>query len=155
MPTALQMQEVQSLKLVSFRFSHQEQSQLRYLSAMQLLCYFVHRHLDFRKSDVESVAKLMGCTGDRSTSWDLPFGGNAESPYWYLNVPDEAKAREIAERSVLMKVQLFEQILTCAFIPEMCMTLSALCNPVIIAIRAFTSCGAKAKHGKKCGKLWR
>lgn len=71
---------------------------------MRLLSYFHHRHLDFRRPEIESLARLFGCTGDDTVHWDPPFGGHVESPFWYLNVPSEEKAAAIAGRAVLLKV---------------------------------------------------
>mmetsp|Transcript_24229 Transcript_24229/g.67365 ORF Transcript_24229/g.67365 Transcript_24229/m.67365 type:complete len:471 (+) Transcript_24229:348-1760(+) len=73
---------------------------------MKLLCHLCHRLLDFRQSEVESVAELMGCEEagfPGGVAWDLPFGGHPESPFWYTELPDEQTAAKIASRAVLVK----------------------------------------------------
>lgn len=67
------------------------------------LCYYLHRWLEFRVPDVESAAKLAGHGED--ISWGLPYGGNVQSPFWYVYLPSDQAAKEVAERSLLMKVR--------------------------------------------------
>ncbi len=45
------------------------------------LCYFIHRLLDFRLPDVESVAEAVGCGVD-SVKWRMPYGNEEMSPFW-------------------------------------------------------------------------
>lgn len=45
------------------------------------LCYFLHRLLDFRLADMESVAETVGCPVD-SMAWRMPCGNEAMSPFW-------------------------------------------------------------------------
>jgi hypothetical protein len=68
------------------------------------LCWFLHRLLDLRRSDVEACAQLAGCA-DGDIAWALPHGSNEYSPFWYLMLPSEAHARRVAERSLLTRVR--------------------------------------------------
>lgn len=72
-----------------------------HVSSERYLCYFLHRHLDFRLSEVESVAAMYGCS---SLKWHEPFGGGKYSPFWYVDLPSQEIARQIAARSLLVKV---------------------------------------------------
>uniref|UniRef100_A0A7N0UER8 tRNA (guanine(10)-N(2))-methyltransferase n=1 Tax=Kalanchoe fedtschenkoi TaxID=63787 RepID=A0A7N0UER8_KALFE len=71
---------------------------------MWYLCVFFHRLLDFRKPEVESLAKLFGDDdGDGSLQWKLPQHHHPDSPFHLVNLPSEHVARSIARRSILVK----------------------------------------------------
>jgi tRNA (guanine10-N2)-methyltransferase len=65
------------------------------------LCYFLHRHLDFRRAEVQALADLAGCGAE--VRWRAPHGDVEHSPLWHVWLPSDAAAREICERSVLVK----------------------------------------------------
>eukprot|EP00884_Botryococcus_braunii_P007411 jgi/Botrbrau1/16671/Bobra.0068s0087.1 len=72
----------------------------------EYLCYFYHRHLDFRIPEVESLAEMAGvCSTSKGHSlcWRKPHEGIEMAPMWYLRLPSEDAARFIAERSILVK----------------------------------------------------
>jgi tRNA (guanine10-N2)-methyltransferase len=67
---------------------------------MWYLCAFYHRLLDYRKAEVESLAELFGARGDdRSLEWRLPEQHHPDTPFHFVNLPSEAAARDIANRS--------------------------------------------------------
>ena len=68
------------------------------------LAYFMHRHLDFRRQELQALADLHGC-GD-TVRWRKPFGDIEHSPLWYVWLPSDALASRIAERSILTKAIL-------------------------------------------------
>mmetsp|Transcript_24031 Transcript_24031/g.33078 ORF Transcript_24031/g.33078 Transcript_24031/m.33078 type:complete len:476 (+) Transcript_24031:158-1585(+) len=68
---------------------------------MWYLCYFMHRHLGFRREEVQALADAFGCGSE--LEWGLPHGGSPDSPFWYINLPSEEHARQIASRSCLVK----------------------------------------------------
>eukprot|EP00271_Cylindrocystis_brebissonii_P008870 TRINITY_DN23399_c0_g1_i1.p1 TRINITY_DN23399_c0_g1~~TRINITY_DN23399_c0_g1_i1.p1 ORF type:complete len:512 (+),score=78.13 TRINITY_DN23399_c0_g1_i1:226-1761(+) len=83
---------------------------------MRFLCYFMHRHLDYRRAEVEALAQLAGChvgqedegpdneRPPRGLKWWLPPGGqHPDSPFHYVDLPSEKEARFIAGRSMLLK----------------------------------------------------
>ncbi len=70
---------------------------------MRYLCHFLHRHLDFRLSELESLAALAGVG---PIQWEAPPGGEPLSPFWRVHLPDDAAARRVAERSMLLKARL-------------------------------------------------
>lgn len=65
------------------------------------LCYFLHRHLDFRAAEFESLAQLAGVGAE--VKWRKPHGDVEHSPFWYVWLPSEEKAREIMSRCILTK----------------------------------------------------
>lgn len=67
---------------------------------MWYLCYFLHRHLDYRIAEVEALAALAGCPAPK---WRLPAGDLAHSPFYHIELPSDDVARSIAQRSVLVK----------------------------------------------------
>lgn len=67
----------------------------------RLLCYFVHRWLDFRVPEIEALASLFGIT---KLVWSLPSGGSPLSPFWYLTLPSLDVLKQISNRSLLTKV---------------------------------------------------
>lgn len=74
-----------------------------------VLCYFMHRKLDFRHAEVEALAELVGCPKlgqPGAVEWGRPHGGDWVSPFWYLTLPSLDTAVAIARRSVLVKVRL-------------------------------------------------
>ncbi|KAI4335515.1 hypothetical protein L6164_014153 [Bauhinia variegata] len=80
---------------------------------MWYLCVFFHRLLDYRKPEVESLAEHFGAFGDnqngdfssknRSLEWKLPLHHHPDSPFHFVNLPSEEVARNIANRSILVK----------------------------------------------------
>ena len=64
------------------------------------LCYFMHRHLDFRVAEFTALAELAGC-GD--TLPRKPHGDAEHSPLWHVWLPSDAHAEEIMRRSILTK----------------------------------------------------
>mmetsp|Transcript_13173 Transcript_13173/g.27930 ORF Transcript_13173/g.27930 Transcript_13173/m.27930 type:complete len:482 (+) Transcript_13173:160-1605(+) len=68
---------------------------------MWYLCYFLHRHLDFRRQEAQALADAAGC-GDR-VEFKLPYGGSPDSPFWYINLPDEESAKKLVSGSILIK----------------------------------------------------
>ena len=65
------------------------------------LCYFLHRHLDFRREELQALADMAGCGGE--IKWREPHGGVDHSPFWKVYIPTEALAVEICRRSILTR----------------------------------------------------
>lgn len=81
---------------------------------MRFLCVFYHRLLDYRRPEVEALAELFGAfkqvklgeDGTFSTQildWELPEKHHIDSPFHFLSLPSEEIARNIANRSILVK----------------------------------------------------
>ncbi|KAI9071479.1 hypothetical protein K1719_046556 [Acacia pycnantha] len=81
---------------------------------MWYLCVFYHRLLDYRKPEVESLAELFGafgenqnddefCSQNKSLLWRLPLHHHQDSPFHFVDLPSEDVARNIANRSILVK----------------------------------------------------
>ncbi|KAL8209527.1 hypothetical protein R6Q57_006259 [Mikania cordata] len=75
---------------------------------MWYLCVFYHRLLDYRRPEFESLADLFGAFDDDPTSshslqWKLPQHHHPDSPFHFVNLPSEDIARNIANRSILVK----------------------------------------------------
>ncbi|XP_009792390.1 uncharacterized protein LOC107763736 [Nicotiana tabacum] len=84
---------------------------------MWYLCVFYHRLLDYRKPEVESLAELFGAfskgeptnNGDlksncsNSLEWKLPEHHHPDSPFHLVSLPSEEIARNVANRSILVK----------------------------------------------------
>lgn len=75
---------------------------------MWFLCMFYHRLLDYRKPEVESLAELFGAFDlrddkGRSLEWRLPENHHPDSPFHFVDLPSEEVARDIANRSILVK----------------------------------------------------
>ncbi len=70
------------------------------------LCYFLHRLLDFRIPDVESVLEMLGLSLDQQVKWRLPCGGEHYSPFWYIRLPSEEVVRQLADRAMLTRVRV-------------------------------------------------
>ncbi|KAK3260705.1 hypothetical protein CYMTET_30355 [Cymbomonas tetramitiformis] len=68
---------------------------------MWYLCYFLHRHLDFRRQEVQALADTCGC--GKEIEWRIPVAGNEDSPFWYINIPMESQAVSIGRRAMLVK----------------------------------------------------
>eukprot|EP00850_Spirogloea_muscicola_P000378 SM000001S04780 [mRNA] locus=s1:2135765:2141850:- [translate_table: standard] len=68
---------------------------------MWFLCYFVHRHLDFRVPELEALARLAGA--QPPFCHRLPDGDHPDSPFCFVDLPSEAAAVAIAARSMLVK----------------------------------------------------
>ncbi len=71
-------------------------------SGREYLAYFLHRHLDFRLPELESLIEYED--KNASFSWRKPFGGCIYSPFWYLTLPSDGFARQLCSRSMLLKV---------------------------------------------------
>ena len=65
------------------------------------LCYFLHRHLDFRREELQALADMAGCGAD--IKWREPHGGVDHSPFWRVYIPTEELAVEVCRRSVLTR----------------------------------------------------
>ncbi len=112
--------------------------------SVQFLCYFMHRLLDFRHAEIESIASLNGSnssTESNGVSFDEPCGGSYLSPFWYVWLPSEDSAKTVAKRSLLVKVRGH--------------TLEAWRSVALQAInfgaflcRAFWRCGVKEQRGR-------
>ncbi|XP_076960412.1 uncharacterized protein LOC143636794 [Bidens hawaiensis] len=68
---------------------------------MWYLCVFYHRLLDYRKPEFESLADLFGAFDN--LEWKVPQHHHPDSPFHYVNLPSEDIARNIANRSILVK----------------------------------------------------
>lgn len=76
---------------------------------MWYLCVFFHRLLDYRKPEVESLAELFGELNTEnenqeesrnySLEWKLPQDHHPDSPFHFVNIPNEEIARNVANRS--------------------------------------------------------
>lgn len=71
-------------------------------SGREYLAYFLHRHLDFRLPEIESLVGYED--SDACFSWRKPFGDCIYSPFWYLTLPSDGFARQLCSRSMLLKV---------------------------------------------------
>ena len=67
----------------------------------QYLCYFVHRLLDYRTPEIEALAAMSGVALDLIP----PVVEPDVSPFYYCRLPSDEVARQIAERSILLKVR--------------------------------------------------
>ena len=70
---------------------------------MWYLCYFLHRLLDYRLPEIEALAKLHG-NGDEAKvgqglQWKQAPGHHPDTPFYYVNLPNEDIARKIATQS--------------------------------------------------------
>lgn len=75
---------------------------------MWYLCVFFHRLLDYRRPEVEALAELFGAfeqdgTDSKSLEWKLPELHHPDSPFHFVNLPSEDIARNVANRSILVK----------------------------------------------------
>jgi len=73
----------------------------------------MHRLLDFRHPEINSIASLIACdsiTHSGCVAFDPPCGGSYLSPFWYVQLPSEQAAESIAQRSLLVKVGMLEQL---------------------------------------------
>eukprot|EP00897_Mesotaenium_endlicherianum_P009267 jgi/Mesen1/8369/ME000464S07765 len=68
---------------------------------MWYLCYFVHRHLDFRVAEIEALAGLAGIT--KPLQWRQLPGDHPDSPIHFVDLPSDEAARIIASRSMTMR----------------------------------------------------
>lgn len=71
------------------------------VSTRKYLAYFMHRHLSFRLEEVEALASMFGIT--QPLRWSPPASGNELTPFWYVWLPDDRKARQISSRALLLK----------------------------------------------------
>ncbi|GLC40262.1 hypothetical protein PLESTB_001633100 [Pleodorina starrii] len=74
-------------------------------SGKEYLNYFVHRLLEFRRPEIESLAKTVGCK-DEEVQWRAPAGDVELSPFWYLTLPSEEAAIQISKRMILTKMMV-------------------------------------------------
>ncbi len=89
-------------------------------SGREYLAYFLHRHLDFRLPEIDSLIELAGQGKASQSRWRQPFGGHFYSPFWYLQLPSDAVAHEVAERSILLKVSLCFMLHDCCLVRVAC-----------------------------------
>lgn len=75
---------------------------------MWYLCYFLHRLLDYRLPEIEALAKLHGYSdGDKvgqGLQWKQAPDHHPDSPFYYVNLPNEGIARKVATQSKLASV---------------------------------------------------
>lgn len=67
---------------------------------MRLRC--VQNIIESRRN--EEVSALASALGVDDVVWRDPAGGNRLSPLWYVDLPSDEVACQIAERSMLVKV---------------------------------------------------
>ena len=77
----------------------------------EYMCYFLHRWIDFRKAEVVACASMAGV---HTPVWRAPFGSQPLSPFWYLRLPSDAVAAQIADRALLIKVRFCYCSLPCS-----------------------------------------
>ncbi|XP_048424575.1 tRNA (guanine(10)-N2)-methyltransferase homolog [Pyrus x bretschneideri] len=75
---------------------------------MWYLCMFYHRLLDYRKAEVESLAQLFANDEEdqyktQRLKWRLPLHHHPDSPFHFVDLPSEDVARNVANRSILVK----------------------------------------------------
>ena len=68
------------------------------------MAYFLHRHLDFRLPELESLIDFED--RDIPYSWRKPFGDFLYSPFWYLKLPSDDIAKKLCNRVLLLKVSM-------------------------------------------------
>ncbi|CAN0892342.1 tRNA (guanine(10)-N2)-methyltransferase homolog [Linum grandiflorum] len=67
-------------------------------------CVFFHRLLDYRRPEVESLAELFHPESNgEPLKWRVPENHHVDSPFHFVNLPSEDVARDIANRSLLVK----------------------------------------------------
>ena len=74
-------------------------------SGREYLAYFMHRHLDFRLAEVDSLMEGLGLS-QAPSRWRQPYGGQQYSPFWYLKLPSDEVARQLTRKSILLKASL-------------------------------------------------
>lgn len=76
--------------------------------SVKLLCCFIHRWLDFRIAEIESLASLYANSSNDSNkkiTWELPQGTKSPlSPIYFITLPSYTLAQNIAKRALLLKV---------------------------------------------------
>ncbi|CAM6108617.1 unnamed protein product [Calypogeia fissa] len=70
---------------------------------MWYLCYFLHRLLDYRLPEVESLAKVFSGKDCFEVRWKQSSDHHPDSPFYYVWLPSDDVAQKIASRSVLVK----------------------------------------------------
>ncbi len=70
----------------------------------EYLAYFLHRHLDFRLPELESLIDFE--EREISYTWRKPFGETLYSPFWYLRLPSDDTAKKLCNRVLLLKVSV-------------------------------------------------
>lgn len=76
---------------------------------MWYLCVFYHRLLDYRRPEVESLARMFGAFdsedggGAEHLEWRIPEHHHPDSPFHFVDLPSEDVARDVANRSILVK----------------------------------------------------
>ena len=71
-------------------------------SGREYLAYFMHRHLDFRLAEADSLLEALGLP-PAPGRWRQPYGGQRYSPFWYLTLPSDEVARRLTQKSILLK----------------------------------------------------
>ncbi len=72
-------------------------------SGREYLTQFVHRLLDYRRPELESLAEMASCRTEE-LRWRMPAGDVEESPFWYMTLPSEETVQQIGKRMLLTKV---------------------------------------------------
>ncbi|KAK9831589.1 hypothetical protein WJX74_001554 [Apatococcus lobatus] len=67
----------------------------------EYLCWFLHRHLDFRRQEVEAILGTASAPQPRPVHWRQPYGDCEVSPFWYLHLQSEAEALLLTERCMI------------------------------------------------------
>ncbi|KAI4367118.1 hypothetical protein MLD38_022889 [Melastoma candidum] len=85
-----------------------EVSEIEESDGMWYLCVFYHRLLDYRKPEVESLARLFGAfdsdeEGRDHLRWKIPDDHHPDSPFHFVHLPSEEIACRVANRSILVK----------------------------------------------------
>ncbi|CAL1385494.1 unnamed protein product [Linum trigynum] len=71
---------------------------------MWYLCVFFHRLLDYRRPEVEALAELFQPnSSNEPLEWRLPENHHPDSPFHFVNLSSDDVARDIANRSLLVK----------------------------------------------------
>ncbi|CAI0375706.1 unnamed protein product [Linum tenue] len=71
---------------------------------MWYLCVFFHRLLDYRRPEVEALAELFQPNkSNEPLKWRVPEDHHPDSPFHFVNLSSDDVARDIANRSLLVK----------------------------------------------------
>lgn len=131
------------------------------ISGREYLAYFLHRHLDFRLPELESLIAFENSS--ISYSWRKAFGDREYSPFWYLRLPSDDVAKRLCNRVLLLRVGavLFLIPLSASLwrCNHLCASHIGLWNiaqraeGALVMCRASLRSGAKAQHGMSSSSL--
>ena len=80
---------------------------------MWYLCYFLHRLLDYRLPEIEALAKLHGYSDGQKVGqglqWKQAPDHHPDSPFYYVNLPNEDIARKVATQSEYSSLLFYRQ----------------------------------------------